>query len=101
MKPLCVALLLIGLSFLVFAVMAHVELRSAGTSETVPTPDSMPLARIVAPELFNPQQQSAKPETLAEMASSRIHTIGGVAILLMIIAVAMFIANQQSTHARN
>lgn len=76
---------LIGLAMLIFAAMAYSELHSAATSETPPSVDSLPLVKIVCPELFDPGKAGTKPATLARMAFNRIYMVGGVGIVLAVL----------------
>jgi hypothetical protein len=77
---------------LIFAVMAWRELNVAATSPEAPAVDSMPLTKIVCPELFDAFQPGAtpvKPAELASIAFTRIYLIGGVGLVSLAVGIAM------------
>lgn len=82
MKLLGIVILLLAVLSLAFAVLAHSELRAAATAATPPTPNAMPLNRIVGPELFDPGQIGLKPAELAGRAMNRIYAIGAASLVL-------------------
>lgn len=97
MKVLGVIAGLLGLAMAVFAVMAWRELHSAATSESAPSADSMPLMRIVYPELFdtaNAGAKPAKPAELAQAAINRIYIIGGGSFALIVAGILMLVLPQ-------
>lgn len=100
MKGLGACAVLLGLVLLIFAGMAYWELRDAATSETVPSVDSLPLTKIVGPELFNPGNAGTKPAALARTTFNRIYAIGGGGIVLAIAGVLILAIPQArgSTH---
>lgn len=91
MKIVGALALLLGLLMLVFAVMAYSELNAAATSETPPPVESMRLTKIVAPELFDQDNASAKPATLARIAFGRIYMIGGGSLVLAMAGVLVLV----------
>lgn len=95
MKILGTLALVIGLVIMAFAVLAYSELHTAATSATPPSPSSMPLTRIVGPELFDTKNSAAKPAELARIALNRIYTLGGVSLLLLAIG-AILLATRRS-----
>lgn len=78
---------LIGLATMIFTAMAYAELQNAATSETAPSIDSMPLTKIVGPELFDPGNRGTKPVTLVRTVCNRIYLVGGVGIVLAVLGV--------------
>lgn len=68
---------MIGLVMMIFAVLAYLELRTAATAATPPSPDSMTLTKIVGPELFDTENSATEPAELASKAFNRIYIIGG------------------------
>ena len=89
MKVLGAGIVLFGLVISVFAGMAYFELRNAATSDTAPSADSMPLTRIVGPELFDSGNAARKPAALARTTFNRIYTIGGGGIVFAILGLLM------------
>lgn len=94
MKTVGSVVVLLGLAALIFAAMACLELHRVATSETAPSPDSLPLTKIVCPELFDPGSAGTKPATLARMAFNRIYLVGGAGVVLTIAGVVMIAARQ-------
>jgi hypothetical protein len=86
--------LLIGLVMMIFAVFAYSELHSAATAATTPSPDSMPLTKIVGPELFDPEHAATRPAELASMAFNRIYIIGGVSLISLALGVLQLMTKQ-------
>ena len=84
--------LVLGVVLVIFAGMAYFELHSAATSEKAPAADSMPLTRVVGPELFDPGKAGMQPAELAAMAFNRIYAIGGGGILLAVLGVVALAA---------
>lgn len=99
MKFLGGVIVLLGLSILGFAGMAHLELRAAATSEKPPAADSMPLTKIICPELFDAGNAAVKPADLAKMAFNRVTMLGGGALLLATLGGLMFVIS--STISKN
>jgi len=102
MKFLGAVAVLLGLSILGFAVMAHVELHAAATSPEAPVAEEMPLTRIVCPELFDPGNAGVKPAELARMAFNRIYMIGGGGLLAatlggLLFALSLTLGKKQHT----
>lgn len=94
MKLLGACVLLIGLGMMVFAVGAYSELRAAATSVTPPSPEAMPLTRIVGPELFDTAKAGTKPAELASMAMNRIYMIGGASLVLLAVGALLLVLKQ-------
>ena len=94
MKILGVLALLIGLVTMIFAVLADSELRTAATAATPPSPDSLPLTRIVAPELFDAGKSAIKPAELASMALNRIYAIGGASLVSLALGALLLMIKQ-------
>lgn len=91
MRILASVMLLIGILLFIFAALAYSELRTAATSPTAPSADSMPLTKVVGPELFDPDHAKTKPAALAGIALNRIYMIGGGSALLITIAVLVLV----------
>ena len=89
MKGLGACVVLLGLATFIFAGMAYFELYAAATSETAPSADSMPLTKIVGPELFAPGNAGTKPAEPARNTFSRIYAIAGGGIVAAILGVAL------------
>ena len=100
-KALSVGGLLFSLAILVFAGMAFSELRSAATSPAAPSANSMPLTKIIGPELFAPGSAGTKPAVLASRILNRIYAIGGVAILLAAISTLFLALTRSQKPERN
>lgn len=86
LKILGVLSVVLGFVMMVFAVMAYRELHGAASSHSPPTAASMPLARMVIPELFGPGA-GAKPSELAQRAVNRIYCIGAGSVVLIVTGV--------------
>ena len=86
--------LLIGLVLMIFAVLAYSELHTAATAAKPPSPDSMPLTKIVGPELFDPEHAATKPTELASMAFNRIYIIGGASLVSLALGVLLLMTKQ-------
>ena len=91
MKILGAFALLIGLVMMIFAVLAYSELHTATTSVTPPSPDSMPLTKIVGPELFDTEHAATEPAELASMAFNRIYIIGGVSLFSLAVGALLMV----------
>lgn len=92
MKLVGAIAVLIGLVTVVFAIMTWRELRAAATSELAPTADSMPLTRVVYPELFEldeAEAQAVKPAELAQSVFNRIYMIGGASLALIFVGLLL------------
>ncbi len=83
-----------------FAAMAYCELHKAVTSETAPSPDSLPLTKRVSPEVFDPERAGTKPAALARTAFNRIYMVGGVGAVLTILG-SVLIAVPQTQETRD
>lgn len=93
---------LLALAILVFAVSAWFELRSAATSELVPSADTMPLTRLVYPELFDTANSGSKPAELARSAFNRIYLIGSGSIVLLVVGILILAKSRRTrTGQRN
>lgn len=95
MRVIGACVLLCSVSILGFAGMAYVELHNAATSETAPSVDSMPLTRIVGPELFDTGSTGIPPSAMARTTFHRIYAIGAGGVLLGVFAV-LILARPQS-----
>lgn len=84
--------LVLGLVIMLFAGIAYFELHAAAKSPTAPPADSLPLTRIVNPELFDPATAGKDPESLARSAFNRICMIGGGGLVMAILAVLILAA---------
>lgn len=99
LKVLGVSAGLLGVAMLIFAVMAWLELRNAATSPIAPPDSSMPLTRIVYPELFDAATAGttpAKPAELAQAVQTRIFIIGGGSLALIVVGIVMLMLPQRS-----
>lgn len=85
---------LIGLVMMIFAVLAYSELHTAATAAMPPSPDSIPLTKIVGPELFDPEHAATSPAELASMAFNRIYIIGGASLLPLALGVLLLMNKQ-------
>lgn len=96
-KQLGVLAGLLGMAMHVFAILAWRERNSAVTSEVVPSADSMPLTRLVAPGLFDTENAGAmaeKPAELARAAFQRIYIIGYGSLALFLICILLLVVPQ-------
>jgi hypothetical protein len=91
MKILGAFALLVCLVMMIFTVLAYSELRTAATSVTPPSPDSMPLTRIVGPELFDTGNAVIKPAELASMAFNRIYIILGASLFSLVLGTLLLV----------
>ncbi|MEM8670396.1 MAG: hypothetical protein AAGG48_22920 [Planctomycetota bacterium] len=89
MKKLGALVLLLGLLGTAFAVLAHWELRAAAMSETPPSADSLPLTKIVCPELFDEGSSATRPAELANVAFRRILIVGGASFFAATLGVLL------------
>ncbi len=79
---------------MIFAVLADSELHTAATAATPPSPDSMPLTKIVGPELFDTENAATKPAELASMAFNRIYIIGGASLVSLALGGLLLMTKQ-------
>lgn len=94
MKIFGVFAVLIGLAMMIFAALAYSELHSAATAATPPSPESMPLTKIVGPELFDPEHAATKPAELASIAINRIYVIGGASLVSLALGALLLMIKQ-------
>jgi hypothetical protein len=97
-RILGVIVALLGLALMVLAVVAWGELHSAATSQSAPAADSLPLTRLVNPELFDAGKAGAtpaKPVELVQAAFQRIYLLGGGSIALILIGTLMLVMPQR------
>ena len=92
MKIIGVLALLIGVLMIVFAGLAYLELHAAASGEVPPSPDAMPLTKIVGPELFDPEHASSHPSDLAGIAFKRIYIVGGASFGSFALGVCLLLA---------
>ena len=92
MKIIGVLALLIGVLMIVFAGLAYLELHAAASGEVPPSPDAMPLTKIVGPELFDPELASSHPSDLAGIAFKRIYIVGGASFGSFALGVCLLLA---------
>ncbi|MEZ6133791.1 MAG: hypothetical protein R3C53_02665 [Pirellulaceae bacterium] len=85
---------LISLAMMIFAALAYSEMHTAATAVTPPSPDAMPLTKIVGPELFEPANTAAKPAELASMTFTRIYIIGGASLVPLALGILLLITRQ-------
>ncbi|GAB5403020.1 MAG: hypothetical protein Aurels2KO_12510 [Aureliella sp.] len=83
-----------GVLVLIIAVLAYLELRSAATSPTPPSPDAMPLTKIFGPELFETGSSGRKPVEIARDTINRIYLVGGVSLSFMAIGTLLLMFKQ-------
>ena len=94
---LAVCLVVIGVTILIFAVMARGELRTAAMSPV--TAQDMPLTKIVGPELFREAPAGEVPPKPAEIASgimNKIYCIGLAGLLALIGGAAVLLVSGKS-----
>lgn len=101
MKAIGAGVLLFSLAILAFAGLAYFELHSAATSPTTPSANSMPLTKIVGPELFNTGNTGAKPAALAATIFNRIYAVGGGAMFMAVVAVLILAMPQSRSTKHN
>ena len=101
MKIFGVVALLTGLVVFVFAGAAYLELRAAGTAAELPSADELPLTKIVAPELFDPDHASTRPSDLAALGFKRIWMIGGTAIGVVALGIVPLMAAKKDATVRD
>jgi hypothetical protein len=94
MKIFGVFALLIGLGLMIFAGLAYSELNAVATAAKPPSPDSMPLTKIIGPEFFDPDHAAAKPAELARKTLNRIYTIGAASVFSLALGVMLLIKKQ-------
>ena len=94
MKILGAFALLISLVMIIFAVLAYSELRATATSMKPPSRDSLPLTRIVGPELFDKEKAATKPAELASMVFNRIYMIGGASLFSLALGALLLVIKQ-------
>ena len=92
MKIIGVLALLIGVLMFVFAGLAYLELHGAASAEVPPSPDALPLTKIVGPELFDPELASSHPSDLAGIAFKRIYIVGGASFGSFALGVCLLLA---------
>ncbi len=92
MKLFAAALAILGVVLVIFSVATYRELQATAKSPSIPTPESMPLLKLVGPELFVSPEDGAvppKPGQLASVVSRRIYGLGGVGLLFVAGAVVI------------
>ncbi len=94
MKIVGVFALLIGLLMIGFAGLAYLELHAAASGEVPPNPETMPLTKIVGPELFDPEHASSHPSDLAGIAFKRIYIVGGASFGAFTLGVCLLLARR-------
>lgn len=89
--------LLAGLLLMIFTGLAYSEFRKVATAMTPPAPDSLPLTKIICPELFESSGTAMKPSELASIAMKRIYIMGGVSLLSLTLGALLLVARPSST----
>lgn len=98
MKILGIAILVVGVVLLTFAVLSYRELNAAARSGTSPNPNELPLTKIVGPELFEPSTEPVKPSDLARLVINRIYMIGSGAFLLGFLGILLLAISPKPKH---
>ena len=97
MKTLVTVVILAGAAGMIFSIMAYLELRGATTGVSSPSPDAMPLTKLVGPELFDPSMAVKRPSELAELAFNRIYMIGGGSMFMLFVGAMLLLKRNRSS----